>query len=403
MTAPTNAILDQASDQLGADLYRIATLYPPPAWVKTASEAQLKGTPELPRHVYADPYGRRYPTHTPAATWLSTAYFEEKRAAFEPQEAARIGRRLEGAVRYWGIAGDVAALRTKAAADHAAADAALGDDDFALVEVYDHGGRDRHLRLANPAEVKVAAAYFVAQRDEFGYPDRRTIARKILAKVAALGVVLEPGRAEPLEQAAGYGGCATKRAAAMVRDRAMLVRRSDEKLAHTLRQIAEAIEEPDSGTRDPDRLEKLATLIDQVDRQSGLWRQYSEGLERPEEVLFAVTTKVAADFLQDHVRATDGSLYRTADLGQLRVHDIRDHMGDEFADAISDDGIWPDQAKLAAVLPTCPRDDAELFGRLAAAAGVRPVGRDKEAAVPRGVNRAALLRLAAAGALDPAI
>ena len=57
-------------------------------------------------------------------------------------------------------------------------------------------------------------------------------------------------------------------------------------------------------------------------------------------------------------------------------------MGTDFADAISAGGLFVSSEKLAEIVPTLPRGDAELFDRMLNSVGIHPVA--KEAAHTRG-------------------
>src|SRR5688572_3785182 len=104
-------VLDQTGDAAGVEIYRVAALYAAPDFVKAAAAADLCGGPEVPAHCYADPLRRAWPVHTPAATWVSLALFEEKRATLDARTVARAEAALDKAARHWGIAGDARRLR----------------------------------------------------------------------------------------------------------------------------------------------------------------------------------------------------------------------------------------------------------------------------------------------------
>jgi hypothetical protein len=115
----------------------------------------------------------------------------------------------------------------------------------------------------------------------------------------------------------------------------------------------------------------------------------------PSGVLFAITEKRAAAFAAGHVPTPSGSVYAREDLARLRVAQVRDHLGADFSDGATSDGITLDPVKAAELLPTLTRRDAELFDRMAAAAGVAPAY--KEAAARReGLTADDLRELAAA-------
>jgi hypothetical protein len=75
-------------------------------------------------------------------------------------------------------------------------------------------------------------------------------------------------------------------------------------------------------------------------------------------------------------------IYKAADLERVKLDAIADVMGEDFAQAISAGGLFVDQTKMAEIIPTLPRGDAELFDRMLYSMGIHPVV--KEAAHEKG-------------------
>jgi hypothetical protein len=358
-------ILDHTRDISGRETHRLLSLYPAPDFVKSAEHERIHGEPEkMARHLYADPHKKLYPCHTAPATWMSALWFAEKRAAFDDKTAAAIDERIMSAAKYFGIAGLVVELNEKVAASNSSDLNSLPDSDFAIVWRVDNGSVERHWPLRNATEVKFAAAHFDKHRDEFVFADRHKIANKILDKALEYGADISVAD-DALDTTAGRGLCATKVAADLLRGRAQLVKRSHADLSAELEKLAALVESnPLESQREETRL-KLAGIVDQFDRDTQLQRLYGEGgLARPEEVLFAITEKVARDFMSEHVETTTGNVYALDDLEKLAVDDIRDVMGDDFADAVSSGGVYTDRDKLAAIVPTLDRGMASTLDRL---------------------------------------
>lgn len=377
----SDQILDQTRDISGRETHRLLSLYGSPDFVKTAGHEKLCGNPEtMPRHMYADPYRKLYPCHTAPATWLSATFFAEKRAEFNEKEAAAIQAKLEQSAEYFGIKGLVFQTQEKIAADATNELSKLDDTNFAIVWAADNGQTERHWPLRNATEVKFAAAHFETYRDDFTFADRNKIANKILDKALEYGASIAE-QEHMLEAAAGRGMCAAKVAAQMLRDRAQLTRRSHAALSAELSKLATVVESnPDDARTEECRL-KLASVVDGFDRETKLFRLYDAGgLSRPEEILFAITEKVARDFTSQHVQTTTGNVYALDDLEKLAVEEVRSWMGDDFVDAVSDGGVFMDRAKLAAVVPTLDRGMAATFDRLLAESGTEPAVKTAESA-----------------------
>jgi hypothetical protein len=357
--------LDYAQDTSGRESHRLTKLYGSPDFVKNASAEKLRGDSSLPRHLYADPHNKLYPCHTAAATWMSGLFFADKRAEFEDKQAAVIETSILKAADYFGVGGQVRDAMSKVSAAAAAGLGQVPDEDFAIVWA-SNAGTERHWPLRNAAEVKFAAAHFQQYRDQFTFDDRHVIANKILNKAAQYGA--DTGDAgEALELAAGNGACAAKVASDMLKDRVRLTQRNYGALAAELSKLAELVDSNPERARDRDMRLKLASAVDAFDRNTHLDRLYDDGgLARPEEVLFAITEKVARDFMSQNVETTTGNVYALTDLEKLAVEDVREWLGDDFVDAVSAGGVFLDRDKLAAVVPTLDRGMASMLDRLMA-------------------------------------
>ena len=371
--------LDHTQDVSGAEQHRLTQLYSPPDFVKKASHEQLCGGEErLPSHVFGSVGRRVYPCHTKAATWLSALFFADKQGQLPADEAEIVKSRLLKSAAHWSIQPAVEALWSKMAADATACESQLTDDDFAMVWTTDAGDTERHYPLRNGAEVKMASQWFDINHSEFTFADKNTVASKILVKAAAYGVTV--ANPELLDRCAGFGACSAAMAADAWEKRAQLVRQSRPDYAEQALQVAQSLRSDMPLFRERQQRVKLASLLDQFDRQTALHRLYDDGgLERPEDALFSITEKVASAFVDDHVQTTTGAVYEKTALDSLSITHVRQWLGDAFADEVG--GVMLDTTKLAALVPTLPRPAAAMFERMAQAAGVPSIARDKSAAV----------------------
>ena len=386
-------VLDQAKDRTGQELHRITSLYGPPDFVKHASYNNICGDPKtLPLHIYADPRARRFPCHTPASTWMSAAFFADKRACYSSRDAESVENRLTKAANYHGITGTLQEIFEKAAKYHANDKSALPDDAFAFVWKKDDGSQERHLPLRNKHEVKCAAEYIHAHRDEFTYVDRQTMAKKVLVKAAKFGADVEE-YSEYLEKQAGNGACSGKAAAQLLDNRAGMTNNRAAK--QQLKAAATLLRQNPGAAHRPEKMQKLAAAIDTFDRENGIVQDYGRSVSRPEDVLFTINEKTAAQVKAAHIPMTTGNIYKTADLQAVKLNAIRDWMGADFADEVSVGGLHVNMDKLAELLPTLPRGDAEHFDRLLSDNGITPFAKEAAHHVPEGFSREELLALAA--------
>lgn len=355
----TNIPLDHAHDISGRETHRLTALHSVPDFVKSASQDRLNGDEALPRHLYADQHNKLYPCHTAPATWMSALFFADKQAQFDEKTAGVIKSRINKAAEYFGILGLVDGLEKTASSEEA-----LTDEDYGIVWVDANGNKERHWPLRNANEIKFAAAHFKQYRDEFVFEDRHLIATKILEKAAHFGADVSEADGS-LELAAGWGACAAKVASQMLKDRVRLTQRQYGDLAGELSKLAEIVDQNPEKAREVDTRLKLASAVDNFDRSTHLCRLYDAGgLPRPEEVLFAVTEKVAREFLNQNVETTTGNVYALDDLEKLAVEDVRAYLGDDFAEAVSAGGVYMDRDKLAAIVPTLDRGMATTLDQL---------------------------------------
>jgi hypothetical protein len=360
----TQLPLDQNQDVTRQETHRLTTLFPCPDFVKSAAEHRTHANDSLPRHIYADPHNKLYPCHTAPATWLSALFFADKQANFTARQAENIKERIHSSAKYFGILGLVEELEVKVAAANNVSLDSLPDADFAIVWVGENGGKERHWPLRNATEVKYAANHFDKYRDEFVYDDRRKIAGKILEKAAAHGADIGE-HAHMLSLTAGNGACAASVAADMLRERATLVQRKNAAAATEMQKLAQVLVDNPEQAREHSTRIKLASVVDEFDRANNLTYLYNDGgLPRAEEVLFAVTEKVARAFTTDNVETTTGNVYALADLEKLAVEQVREWLGDDFADAVSAGGVFLDREKLSAIVPTLDRGMAAMLDRL---------------------------------------
>lgn len=366
-------VMDQTTDPNGQTLHRLTRLYEPPEFVKVATHEQITGKGrDLPPESFADPRTRQFPTHTPAATVASAMYLLEAGPGLG-KAAEVVRQRVDRAAEYFGVKGHVDKIREKAAAANAVGADPADDADYAFVAVYEGGAKERHLPLRNAAEVKAASAWLAQWRGEFVYDDRRTIAEKILRKAASLGGLTDAEEQVLYKQAGWACGSGEKAAEAVyARAHALRVLRKDLDDQEKLAELAVQLAENPRLVHDPAAMQKVASILDETDRQYGL-----AGLGEPED-LFEFTVKEAEDFLGDTVELVTGSIYKKADLGGVDLTGLREVLGDGFADRVSTAGLFLDVEKLAEELRVLPRGDAALFDRLAGAVDVKPV--DKVAA-----------------------
>jgi hypothetical protein len=379
------AVLDQTQDTDGREMHRLIQQHPLPPFCKQASSEAFMGSGAA----YAFPPRKLYPCDTAAATWLSTLFFLDKRAEFTPEQGAFIESQLDRFARFHGISERMdqlkATVKTAASAND---ETNLTNDDFMLLM-----DGERHYPLRNGKEVKVAAEFLRKNARIIPLSYRQKMASRVLVKADQYGAALGGDLDNFMEQQAGRGHCSAQAAAGFLFDRARLLKvagRLD--AAIEMGKMAKAALLSKEAIHDADHRRELAAIVDRMDREQGLHEKFAD-LQLPEDVLFELTEKKASDLRNAHVATSTGNYYKKDDLTQLKLADIADFMGDEFAEAVSDGALFVSGEKLAAIVPTLPLADVKLFDRMVSSLGVQPVA--KQAAHQReGFSTAELVALA---------
>lgn len=366
---------DQSSDLNGQRLYRVVNLFTTPDWVKAASSVDICGDSALPIRVYADPTHREFPFHTKAATWVSYAFLLDSQIPAD--QINDINSKLKQAAAFHGITDSLEQLSKEFIKQAADPESSLNDDDFALVYKLPTGEKQRRYPLRNYEEYIKAGSYLMQHRDAIPYTYRKQMAEKILEKLAMTGCSRQGAMlVDFLEKQAGIGWCSAKDAAHLLDIRSRLLKRTNLSLSEVLADAAQDCIKNAEKVRQPGNLQKLAELVDRIDRDHHLDREYGHGLDRPDDVLFGITYKVAEDYLDDHCTMTSGKVYSINDLCQVKLSDVRNLFGNDFADSVSVGGVMISPEKMAEVGATLPRPDAELLDELLAQSGVRPIAKE---------------------------
>ena len=389
----------------GRELYRFSTMYTFPDFVKSAETAvSLAVPPGTPLSACADPVRKQFWCHTKAACWLSHLYFHEKKAEFHPKERQRIAERLASYAAQWKIKDACDAIVARWQQLHKSAEDNLPDSTFAYVWVGEDGTKVRQYPLRSAGEVKAAAEWLHQYRDDIPYKTRNTIAVKILEKAASFGANIKP-HAEFLEKQAGHGVCDPDAVVSLIRNRALLVPpdagvqydaegRPSGGLREHFMKMASTVKDTARIALQPDMLVKLASTLDQLDRNLGLVGKYTENIPRPEDVIFSATFNKTASELARHVATTSGKYYEKAAFKNLSLSDIGSLLGDEFVDRVKGPLGTIDPEKMAEEVSTLPRPDAELLDGLLSENGIVPAMR-KAASAKQGLTTQQMEQIAA--------
>lgn len=357
--------MDHIADANLTTFHEINQQHELPEFVKKAS-INRDTVRELPSGSFADPITRAFPCHTRADTFLSYAYFLKNANQVPAWRRADVWNNLRKFASQWSIHLQCEQLQREHEKQAQTNFDALPDHEFAIVEMYG-GSKHRSLPLVNDDCVKAAAEHLYTYRNRYPLEWRKRAAARILKTASDRGVEIQ--FTDYLQKASSdYSAPNTSIAQGML-DRAVLINRkhrgSDEQIALT--KAARAIA---ANSRSIDA-SKAAQLLDNFDQTYNLKHLYRHGLDTPEEICFQAPQIKSAQVVRDNlIELTNGSVYSKAALEQAGITPYR-ALGDELVTELSDGLSGVDMDKVAAIVPTLPRTDADLLDRALSAVGVK--------------------------------
>lgn len=366
--------VDYCDDTNHQQLYALDHLCGLPEFVKNAELEERPALANLGSESFGDNRRRLYPCHTKAATWLANAFFQQNRSNYSKNDADFVQGRIEKFAGYWGIRNLVDQFNDKwNKIAYFNGHTNLPDEKYALVAEFD-GNKIRRFPMPNAASVKAAGEYLYANRALYPYEWRKAAARRILKEAIFYDDLTKQGKysgpphpfngetQDYLERAAGFGIVHPSHAAEKIAQRAVMLHRDFKEHAIKLAELVKVVQAQD--VIPPAEFQKIAALIDAVDRETGLFDHYHEGVEMPEEMFFDVLEKEAEDILDSQIRLTSGSVYPVGLLLNLPLEKIAAVLGRDFLkEVVSADGFSVDPVKFAQIVTTLPRDDAEMIDR----------------------------------------
>jgi hypothetical protein len=329
---------DHLDDRNHKVLYGVSKVIDLPEFVKEAS-AEEEDVSSLPSSCFADPGMRKYPVHTKKDAYLSRLYFT-KHASMYKQAGRReiVKKNIERAAKFWELEDSYQTISKEASLDNRVP-----------IQGYDGSVIDS-LPLNSPRDFEKAAIMIFENKDNFTYPQRRTIARSLLGSGLAKEAQISTEVSEYLEKAAGYGMSTRGHVLDGLAKRASIYGHKDPAFAEKLALAAMSI---DKGDITPDTLDKIAAIVDVCDHELGLRRYYRKGLESPEEMAFPFTEKLCKEIQSSLVKLQNGQAVEVEKLSEEVLDSFFDkHMG-EIPQA-------PYEEKLQ-IVRTLPATDADAL------------------------------------------
>jgi hypothetical protein len=342
--------MDAISDSSRRTLIEISRERQLPAYVLTTEIMDKEASASLDDQLFADVARRQYPLHDAGNTWLSAAYFVKDRAAVPAKVASYVEQRIRIAAKIHGIAADVEPLFAETKTATAPED---NDANYGAVIRDAAGNVIRKLYpLLDGDSVKMAMERFARERGLYPLGPRRQIAAQIVKQAEIRGIPVP----NVIFREAGRGYPVKSIMMDELLERAQLVK--DAEAAQLLANVNELVYATDATELLP-VLDKIAEVVDAVDRFSGFHRLYGRKLLPPADFIYTMTEKEAAAMLEDSM-PLGRHIFSIRKLAELDP-EVFAVLGDDFPKELATSDGKTDAEKLAAILPTLPLPDKELL------------------------------------------
>lgn len=349
--------LDQLSDVSNLQLYRLLQGVDIPDFVKDAALDDETSVADLEKSAYADQINVAYPINTPARVYVSNAFFQSKKAAFEDRfgtaHTNEVAGRIKEAAELFSISREITAYNDayekRANRDYETQHVCVIQDDEL--------GEQNIFPFRTATEFSKSAEVFAKNIGQYPFEWRGQIARSFLSKAAEVGVDELP------DLVCKYAGLFYPAHSA---DISREVARRANKLASKtasdqLKQLASAV----GGFESFDSIEdvmKIAEIVYRVEQADGAYDRpkTAELLPDPVDSFFPHSPEKVAQIL--HVVEMGGEKFHLEELGKI--------SSDKYKEAFGVDIDPSNEGQLRDILPTMPLSDVALFRELT---GVQPV------------------------------
>jgi len=226
--------------------------------------------------------------------------------------------------------------------------------------------------IRNKTEFQSAAKWLMKNAYALPVPERRELAGRLVKKASEYGSEID----EQINKFAGEGIGDVRKIIPNLLKRADYVRRSQlhtrqqkEKTAQDLEALAELARLQPKSITDAENLDKLAATLQFIDNEYGLYSRYNN-IDPPDDTVFAHSNKVGQE-IEKYACALGDEVYNIRDFERLKIADIIDTLGEDFAVVMSD-GLFLDHKKIAEVLDVMNDLERILFRDMVKAAGIKP-------------------------------
>lgn len=338
--------MDQYHDNYHATLTQVKDALP--EFIKNAS---LQDVRKLPESAFAFPERRQFPIHTPEETLVSTSYFFKKAYHQLPKPILkRIYTKLAKAAYshevedyFLQIVKDVFPQEKKASIDD--------PNNYALL-IKEAGKAIGRYYIGDAFNTKLACDHFVKNHKKYPLTWRREICRNLVKRAQDFNI----GNLHPVIRSyTGDNVCLSDKAADEIAKRAFFTFKNKQ-ISNLYKKYATSIR---GNMTSPDTLEKAATVLDRLDKATGLDKFYGTHFEDPYKTIFNLTKQGAEQI----IRVVDilGNQFSLDELSKLDPAVYQQALGQDFIDEVLNENDLIDPEKLKQLIPTLPRDEKGML------------------------------------------
>lgn len=312
-----------------------------PDFVKSATAAEEQNFEKTASTLFADTSNRRYPLDNKSNAWLSRMYFEMEKEAYDKAEASVIDKKIEEAVDFWKL-DEMQRIPQK--------------EKVAYTIPLTVDGQPVHtVVIQNKEQYAQAAEELANSFNKLAYRNRREYARGLYLAPAEFKADIPEETSEYIEKAAGFGMCTRKKVGQVLISRAALLGKHPEYSAKLV-EVGRSLPE----TMNPKLLDKVAEIVDNIDRDCDFVRFYGEAFRAPEEELFYVTEKTASLVKDEMVTLSNGNVVHKTAIAK----DDKGVIDNFFENYFGEKPYGDDLQEKIAVIESLPAPEATALQKL---------------------------------------
>lgn len=274
--------MDQIQDKNSKYLYRLKNTVGLPTFVKEASIIDEDEKNQVPRKMFADYINKKFPIDTPANTWLSYAFYNKY--ASEDEISDTINEKINSAISFWNIQDSIDKLNSK---DTELIQKNAKEKTKVKVAFSYKGKVHSTMELDSFEGLQKTALDFLKNRNKYPFEMRQSVSKQLLDAQNVFKGAFTKSVGSNLEKTACLG-VTTKSDAVSFLFEKLHEHGVYSGLMPKFKEAAGLIA-TDNNTKyaSPKILEKVAGMVDSIDRLSGLTSNM--GYTPVEDSLFKVT------------------------------------------------------------------------------------------------------------------